>query len=415
MPSQISTWRFMAMIYSRLFSSFGTYLDVMLFNVLVLAITGSPKWIGYITMARVLPGVLFGPMIGKLVVKVNNRSLLIASDLCMGLLVLAVLAVPRPFIPWYVLGLMILSGFWGSVSLVAQRTSVPKFPLDAKWVNGVLTCGGNVSIAIAGLFCIVFGATENGFTQIILLDVATYVLAALALLVLDPVYFEGGKSKEEQQPTAEQNQGVSANAGGLSSLPILAFFLGLMFVDGFGSASHQIAQPVISKAYSSQQPLFLYGLILGTWGLGNLLGYYLLKWEALLSRLSPRMLYGLFTALMSMGFIIVFASTNLALITLGGVLAGIGDGVYQVYFAMIAQALPVEKRSKVFAWSNTLVRAGLGLGLLLYPYLLEKAGPFMSVTFFHGTIILSVMAFIALLTFSSKEKVEDESPECATE
>jgi hypothetical protein len=184
----------------------------------------------------------------------------------------------------------------------------------------------------------------------------------------------------------------------------VALFLFILLLDTFASGSHNIGWPVFSKMLRPEQPMYFYGFILFFYAWGNVAGIYGLNRMAWLSRLRPETLYLGFTAVMSMGMILIFQTRQPLFIALASFVAGVGDGTYQTYFTTYLQQVPDAVRGKIFALSGLAVRTGFSVGFLAVPLALQKLSVAAVAALFHG-LVLAAVAVVFLLRPSKERSV----------
>jgi|GEM_PF-696491 len=88
-----SLWRHKAyrrMLIARSISRFGDCIDVVAFSWLVYRLTGSAILLGAIYTVNILPNMIFGPLIGPLVNRLDKKKLVVIADLVRGSLVVIV-------------------------------------------------------------------------------------------------------------------------------------------------------------------------------------------------------------------------------------------------------------------------------------------------------------------------------------
>lgn len=179
------TRRFLA---AQLLSLFGDSAMYLALGIWVKALTGSNAAAGLVFFVYLLP-TLGSPLAGLLVDRVPRRRLLIVVNLATALVLVPLLLVHDSSDVWVIYLVTLLYG--GSGSLVTSAQSALLTVLvpsdDLGGANGVLQTGKELlrllaPVAGAGLF-----AWAGGATPVVLLDMATFLVAAalLATIAID--------------------------------------------------------------------------------------------------------------------------------------------------------------------------------------------------------------------------------------
>ena len=185
----------------------------------------------------------------------------------------------------------------------------------------------------------------------------------------------------------------------------------ILLIDALASASHNVGFPVFSKLMDPTRPMFYYGIIMSLWALGNVAGIYLLVKIPYLNSARPEKLYLFFTAIMSLGMIMIFQTGSFIIITLSAFIAGIGDGTYQTYYTTYVQQVDDSVRGKIFALTGMVLRSGFGVGFVLVPILLHYFKIPFTVLLCHGPVAVITLTYLFFLFL--KEKQEDNNQEAA--
>jgi predicted MFS family arabinose efflux permease len=150
--------------------------------------------------------------------------------------------------------------------------------------------------------------------------------------------------------------------------------------------------------------MFIYGLILLSWAMGNIVGILLVNRLKTLKRLLPENLYFFFTAVMASGMIAIFQTSLLPVIVITALFAGIGDGTYQTYFTTYIQQVPDEVRGKIFGLAETILKTGFGLGFVAVPLVLNILPVSQTVICFHGPALIIIAAFFLKKTVFGEKR-----------
>jgi MFS family permease len=399
---------FYALIISRMTSNFGTYLNMMALNIFMLELTKSANWIAIIMGSKVISGIIFSPLLGYISDKFNRKNLMIISDLILAFFVFLLVFIPVAYIHYYIIILMALIGIFSNLFDINLRASIPVV-LDSKntlTANSYLLGGTNLIIAISGLIAAFANFIFKNFYSIFILDALTYLISGIVLLSLKIKTIQLNKESFNIASSVKKSFMIKLKEDyseilKLDNIKIIAICLFVLFLDAIASASHNIGFPLFSSKLDSARPMFYYGLIIMSWGIGNLVGIYFLN--KLFRNMTAERLYLFFTALMSLGMILIFQSNSTAIILFSALIAGIGDGTYQTYYTTYVQHVADSVRGKIFAITNLVLRSGFGLGFIMVPLVLNSLSMSKTVILFHLPVIIISILYLLYLNIRKKE------------
>ena len=187
----------------------------------------------------------------------------------------------------------------------------------------------------------------------------------------------------------------------------------VLLIDALASASHNVGNPVFSKLLDPTRPMFYYGIIMSLWAFGNIAGIYFLVKIPYLNSARPEKLYLFFTAVMSIGMIMIFQTSSFIVIAISAFIAGIGDGTYQTYYTTYVQQVDDSVRGKIFALTGMVSRSGFGIGFILVPMLLHYFNVSFTVLLCHGPVAFITLTYLFFLYL--KEKQTEPNEEIAEE
>jgi len=409
------TRKFAAVVTARLTSVFGTFLSMIALNTYILDLTGSVAWMGLAMAVKVLSGMAATPFIGSAVDRGDRKRLMIVSDLILTVAMASLALMPGAWAKYYIVLLMALLGVFSNLFEVALSSAVPEIlgTQDTLKANSWFMGGRNLVMAAAALCAVGANFLFKGYAVIFLVDAATYLVSACVLYRLD--IRTAGRRKAAGMAGEGLLARLRAEFGelrGLENSRVVALFLFVLFLDTFASGSHNVGFPVFSRMLRPDKPMLFYGLILFFWAGGNVAGIYgLNRWQAL-QRMRPETLYLSFTALMSVGMMLIFQTRTPWFIFLAAVVAGMGDGTYQTYFTTYIQQVPDAVRGKVFALSSFALRTGFGLGYIAVPLVLESLSVARTVLLFHGTALLILLLLVLTpgLLVPAKARASEDAP-----
>jgi amino acid adenylation domain-containing protein len=179
--------RFLLIAASQLVSMTGSALTDFALPLWIFLQTGSLARFGLLTVAGLVPGLLLAPIAGMIVDRSDRRRVMIAGDLCAGLIQAAMAVV-------YVSGHLTTEWVYGfiaclSIALTFQRNAygsaipqlVPKRYLGH--ANGIAQAAGGIAQVVTPLIAVGLLALI-GLGGILTLDVVSYTVAVLAAVLI---------------------------------------------------------------------------------------------------------------------------------------------------------------------------------------------------------------------------------------
>jgi MFS family permease len=387
---------FYMLVVGHVISSFGIFLNMVALNLFAYEVTESALHTGLLMALRLAASFFAGLVGGKAVVRYNRKTLMIASDLTQGLGLLLLVLAPVTAQPQLLYGLVAVFGTCSTLSGVSLRSSVPELVGQDHRVraNGLLVTGRSLAMVLgfasAGLV-----VAWSGYQAAFVLDAVTFFISALNLAWL-PLTI----------PAAAQADASAAMSPGffrshheavvfLKMTPMLLVVVCIRAVDAFGSASHNVSMPVYANIANPRNPADFMGHFWAAWAVGSLLAYRVLA--RLLKRqdgfVSERA-FALGTCLMSTFFILVFTGLSLPLMLVIAVAAGLSDGFTEIAYTSRLQAVGDEQRGFLFGFSAMAESFGLGLGMVLSAWLLERHMPLFVVGLSHGIAVMLAVLFL---------------------
>jgi MFS family permease len=245
-----------------------------LYNVALLALvyerTGSPTWVAVTTAARVLPLPLLGPLGGVVADRVDRRTLMIGADVVRAFLMLALAAVAQLGLPIVVAPL--IAGL-ATAAGVAQPVCVAT--TTARLVDAEELGRASAVRAAIGQGAIVAGPALGAVLLMlatpavaILVNAATFFASGAAVASIAPgPWFAPGRTGEAAPSVLAD---LRAGARALRGAPIALRFLGadLMCSAVYGMLTVVLVL-VARRAGAGGDG---YGILLGAYGVGGMLG-----------------------------------------------------------------------------------------------------------------------------------------------
>lgn len=259
--------RFRALWLASIFSSVGTFLQAVTGSWLMLELTGSAAWVGWMVASNTLPLLFLSLAAGALADMFDRRKLLIITQSTMGSAAggMALLTWLDQVTPTRLLALGLLLGVGTSFNLPAWQSMIPDLVprgmvASAIALNSVaFNVARSVGPALGGLLIATVGP-ESGFA----LNTLSY-LGVISVLV---VMF-----RQVEPAAADQTSMVNAISVGLRFgryTPTFRRLLGLVALFALTSAVVQSVLPSRTEQLGGQAGT--YGLLLGALGAGALLG-----------------------------------------------------------------------------------------------------------------------------------------------
>ncbi len=385
--SLLRNTRFLQLWVGQGISFVGDAVSTIALVVLMVQITGSASAVGGVLVARLLP-TLASPLAGVLADRLDRRVVLVASDLVRAALVLGLVFARDPVV------IYILAFLMGSARTLFNPTIRAAFPSVVgrgdltranALISGTFSVSETAGPALGGLLVATVGV-EAAFV----LDSVTYLVSA-AFLSRIPL----------PRPPREEDAGfgreLKAGFGYLASsrVPlaiVIGAFLTVLTINTTIPAEVFLAKETFGAGDAG------YGLLVGLFGGGMILGSALIAALGDRARLLPLYFLGIFTsalALVATGFSPTFVVALLAL-----TVTGVANGIDNVTTDTILQKqVPDAFLGRVFA-----VRfLGFSVGeVLAYPIggaIVDASGPrFIYVLAGIGTAVvgLFILSFLAL-------------------
>ncbi|ACZ74923.1 MFS transporter [Dickeya zeae] len=381
-------------IAARFISDFGAFLNMVALSTYVYLLSNSVVNVSIFLACRVAGGLLASLVGTPFFRRFQGRSSLVGFDLLRAALLSLLLVLPPawqlPLLPVIALGV----GVGNAMFAIGLNSQLPYWVEPSlrlttnAWLTSVAASGAVLGSLVSGLLVAGFG-----YPVVFMLNVATYLTAALLILPLRMV--------EKPQPRASQRDRFSEwrqLREGLRGAPMLAGMLIVSMADTLGSAAHNVGFPVLSALISPDSASKTMGLMLALWAVGKFAGArgsgFLLRQGQ--QRTMERAFF-IGVALMSTGFILTFQQTGLAWLLVFVVWAGIGDGVAEVSLISRAQSEPESLRLPIFSLLTLMQMTGFGIGMLLVAPFYVWWTPAAVIVLFHGlplTMLLVVQVWV---------------------
>ena len=384
--------RFLKLWIGQGISFVGDAISLVAMVILVVRITGSASAVGGLLFARFVP-MLASPLVGVMADRFDRRVILVASDLSRAVLVIGVIFVRDP------LALYALVFLMGVARLFFNPTIRAAFPSvvgggDLTRANAIISGTFSVSIAVGPALGGLLVATV-GLDAAFLLDAASYVVSAV-FLALIPL----------PRPQREEDVGFGRDLwAGFSYLSgariplaiVVGAFLLVLTVNATVPAEIFLAKQTFDAGDVG------YGLLVGLWGGGMVLGSVLIA--ALGDRTNLIFFYflGIFVSALALAGTGLAPTFAIALVAL--TVAGIANGTDNVTTDTILQKrVPDVLLGRVFAVRFLTYSAGEVLAYGAGGLIVDALGP-RSTYLLAGAATVAVGLFILLFIATAPMKL----------
>lgn len=175
---------FMTVWGGQTISVFGSQMTAFAISIWIYHETGSVLQFGAVIVAQLVPVILFAPFAGVLVDRYHRKHVMLTAELGLvaGSLLLWVLLGEGLLTPTNMVLFSPLIALFGSVHQIAYASSISLLVPRSAYgrANGIVQMGINGSAAIVPLIS-VYALEELGLRMVILLNVGTYLAAAVSL------------------------------------------------------------------------------------------------------------------------------------------------------------------------------------------------------------------------------------------
>jgi MFS family permease len=381
--SLLKNVRFMQLWVGQGISFVGDAVSMVALVVLVVQITGSASAVGGALVARLLP-TLASPLAGVLADRLDRRIILVASDLARAVLVLG-MVFTRDLVFLY--ALVFLMGLARTFFNPTIRAAFPSVVGERELTRANAFISGTFSVSVAG--GPVLGGllvATIGVNAAFVLDAATYLVSAV---FLSRISFPSSQREDAAGFGRDLQEGLGYLAGARVPLAIVVgTFLVILTINTTIPAEVFLAKETFDAGNVG------YGLLVGLWGGGTVLGAVLMA--VLGDRVNLILLYFLSIfcgalALVSTGLSPVFALAVGALMV-----EGTFTGIENVATDTILQKrVPDAFLGRVFAIRFLSYSAGEVIAYLAGGFIVDAVGP--RSTYLLAGIATAVVGVVVLL------------------
>ncbi|WP_417899308.1 MFS transporter [Bacillus haimaensis] len=392
-------------LYTKALSDFGSFMDLIVLNVVVYAATGSPVWLAATMIARTVGGVLASLVSGVAADKWNRKSIMLVTDIARAGLILLLIPFPDPVV---IIAVSCLIGFINSFFMVSFSAEIPQIFGQDKIIETNSLIARLTSVSLVTGFIGAGVITEMlGYKYTLLIDATTYLLSALVLWRLKwnmalPETREAVRGFKQNIYSIGKD--ISEVLGYLKKAPMLLKINVVFLVGAFAGSSHNLGIPLLAEDINPERQSFYYGLIWGVWGIGSVLATYTIPRLSIIRSEKIYMVFFVCAMFMSLGFISFLSGTVVPFVLAFAFLTGIFDAGFTTLHASLLQKADNNIRGRVFAVGMLLKSLGFALGFFAATILISNMSMPHMVWILHGTLITTCLVVIGTSLFHALKK-----------
>ncbi|MEA3320841.1 MAG: MFS transporter [Bacillota bacterium] len=394
-------------LYTKALSDFGSFMDLIVLNVVVYAATGSPVWLAATMAARTIGGVLASLVSGVAADKWNRKTIMLVTDILRAGLILLLIPFPDPVM---ILVVSALIGFISGFFMVSFSAEVPQIFGQDNILETNSLIARLTSISLVTGFIGAGVITEIlGYQYTLMIDAGTYLLSGFVLWKMKWDATAAKKNKEIVSGFRNNILSVFRDTREVYSYlklaPMLLLINVVFLVGAFAGSSHNLGIPLLAEQIDGDRQSFYYGMIWGVWGIGSVLATYTIPKLKIIRSEKIYAVFFLSAMFMSLGFVIFLSNTMVSVILIFAFLTGIFDACFTTLHASILQKSDNYIRGRVFAVGMLLKSLGFALGFVIAPILLKGLTMPQMVLILHGTLITtSLVILIVASNWSNKKR-----------
>jgi MFS family permease len=353
---------------------------------------GGPTALGIVGVVRYLSMAVLAPFLSLLADRYPRKRVMLSADILRAGLMCAVAALVAgggPSLAVY--GLSIVSTVLGTAFRPAQAALLPSIATDPAELTAanvasstIESIGFFVGPALAGLLL----AIANQQT-VILIDAATFLWSAFLIFGLRVDDRVAETDKESESFFAETSAGFRTIASDGDLRLLMTLFFAQTVIAG-ASLVFEVAI-ALRMLHLGQSGVGYLGAMTG---IGGIIGGFAALMLAARKRISFD--FGVGVLLWAVPLILVAASPTLAAAIAAMALIGIGNSLVDVNaFTILQRIVPDEVMGRVFGAVESLLVAGMALGALLMPLLINTVGLRTGLAIIGASVAALVLAGVA--------------------
>lgn len=380
-------------------STFGTYLSMVIINLFIYQMTGSPFLVGLFFLFRLIPAFFMGNLAGFLADRYDRRVLIIAADICRAVLIFSVIFLKDDLYPLYfiIFGIAVCDRLYQSAiggalpNIVGGENLLP--------ANSYLSAARTVGLLSGPILGGVF-ASMKAYGAAFSIDAATYLFSAAMFFLINAKF----QVDMVERSKASMWDGIKSGYGFVLARAGLLSIILIRCLDAFGSAALNISIPVFSSSLGQLTPGLCYGLIYAAFGSGEVLGAMYLARKPFVRERPPEAVIGWSILLMALFFGIALGGPNLFHTMFFIFLSAAMEGVTCVTYNIYLQRSPDAIRGRIVGTSETGVWTSMGIGMFVAGIIAEKVNIAYVVQGFAALIIVGSM--VHLFCFKRRQSAE---------
>ncbi len=390
---------------SQVLSAMGDYFYTI--AVMWIAVKTSGSDAGFVAGAEAVTMFVFGLPGGVYADRWNRRVTMIAVDLtrAVAVLLLPVLALTGRLQFWHLVVVAVIIGSLSALFDPALQASLPALTggdtqaLQA--TNGLMDItrrlARTLGPSLAGLL-VAFLPLAHFFT----LDAISFAISALAVLSLGSRFAWKPQRGEEQKQRGGIKAILREVAGGIrlvsSRRPLLWSLLAVAVSNFVWSIAFVVGVPLL-VAHSLGKSVGAYGLIVGAYGIGNVLSNLIIGSLTIKRRVLTIFLG---KGILGLGFLLLGLSSSVLMALFASALAALGGPMGDIMILTMLQTnLPSDQVGKAYSLSMVLESSGAALGLLLAVPLFKLVSAPLGIAL--SALLLLIVSALGLWQFGRRE------------
>ena len=382
---------FMTVLAGQTVSVFGSQMAAFAISIWIYHETGSVIQFATVIAAQLLPVILLTPLAGVIIDRYRRKNVMLASEVALiaASLVIYALISAGALTPKTILVFAPLMALLGSVHQIAYASSIPLLVPRAAYgkANGFVQVGINGSAAVVPLIA-VYALEILGLGAVILLNVATYVIAIVSLMFAKFMEMPSSGRKNTgsglRNMLTQQSFGIRYIWSHSTLLVLIVFMCAVGFLNGLVLV---LFRPMILSTESAT----VLGWLVTIAGVGGLAGAIVAA--AVSGRDKKVHTLLLASAISGLSMACCGLSTHLSLIAVMVFVFSFSAPFILVSAQTLMQTItPTDIQGRVFASRSALAGIALIAAVILSPLLSEGLfGPWMR----EGGMLAPVADFLA--------------------
>ena len=382
-------------------STMGTYLSIIIINLFIYEVTGSPFLVGLFFLFRLLPAFFAGNIVSVLADKYDRRKMMILADLSRAVLIFSVVFLREGLYPLYfiVIGIAMCDRLYqsclgGSIPNIVGKDKI----LNANsYLSAARTIGLLIGPVLGGLL-----ASTKSYTLAFSIDSCSYLFSALMIFLMSAKFQE--ERPPEEKPLSMM-EGLKQGYGFILARVGLLSVIIIRCLDAFGSAALNISIPIFSNKLGQLTPGLCYGLMYAAFGLGEVVGALYIARKPFITERPKEVVTGWAILFMGMFFGIALSMPSLELVLVFIFLSAVMEGITCVTYNIYLQKSPDNVRGRIVGTSETAVWTSMGIGMFITGLIAEK------INIVHVVQVCAILIMLGCLIHLFIWKKRNSAPE----